>query len=456
LIQYRLYSNLKTLIKPLISLFFLIALLFFLRPFALQAQENTTPPESGFKDESSFITGSTFGSRGNEKGFFRYPVGIAFDSEGNLFIADWGNKRVQCFDANFKNILTIDANLDGPCGIAIDSRNYLYVSEIRNNRISKFDLKGNLIDTMGSYGKGEGKFREPRGIAVDKADNLYVSDSKNRRIQKFDKTGKFITKFVYRYKRADYEKPRWTACDERSNVYAVYPDVNRIVKFDQEGNLLFDMGSKGDIPGLFNEPRCISIDGDSNFYVSDYNNNRIQKFSSAGDILEIIGLPAQAGTESAPGCLNRPEGTCFDKFGRLFVCDAEHDRIQIFDLKPQLLYRNEARINLNSGNRKEAVNSYLKLKALLPKDTESSEFLKKTYLMDAKDLEFDKKYDDAAEIYRKMVQLGLYSKDDLAEELKKLKFLKYKWIIYSLSASLVIFFIFAVIIINTGKKNKEN
>lgn len=415
------------------------------------------PPREQFEKkipDPSFITGPVFGARGVENGFFKYPTGMAFDNQGNLWIADWGNKRVQAFNPDKKSIIVIDINLDGPCGIAIDSRNYLYVSEIRNNRISKFDLKGNFIDIIGSYGKGIGKFREPRGIAVDNLDNLYVSDTKNRRIQKFDKKGKFVTKFVYRYKRADFEKPRWVACDSFGNVYTVYPDVNRIVKFDKDGNLLFDFGSSGNLGGQFNQPRAINVDANDNFYVSDYKQDRIQKFTSSGDFVEIIGLKAKPGALNDLGCLSRPEGVCFDKLGRLYVADAEHDRIQIFNLKPEILYRNEAQLNLRAGKRKEAVDSYLKLKALLPEDTEAADFLKKTYLIDAKSHEVNKKYDDATDTYKKMVQLGLYSKKDYEKELKKLKFLKYKWIIYSLSASLILFLIIAVIIINTGRKKE--
>ncbi len=43
---------------------------------------------------------SQFGSLGSGNGQFRYPVGIAFDSTGNIYIADSGNNRVQKFDSN--------------------------------------------------------------------------------------------------------------------------------------------------------------------------------------------------------------------------------------------------------------------------------------------------------------------------------------------------------------------
>ncbi|MGB4478130.1 MAG: hypothetical protein WBI30_04450, partial [Candidatus Methanoculleus thermohydrogenotrophicum] len=59
------------------------------------------------------------------------------------------------------------------------------MADRENHRIQKFDSSGNFLTTLGSYGKGDGEFRNPSGVAVDAAGNVYVADRGNGRIQKF-------------------------------------------------------------------------------------------------------------------------------------------------------------------------------------------------------------------------------------------------------------------------------
>ena len=68
-----------------------------------------------------------------------------------------------------------------------------YVSEF--HFIKKFDREGNLVDSWGTVGSGDGQFLHAHGITVDLQDNVYVSDGENCNIQKFDSYGNFITKW---------------------------------------------------------------------------------------------------------------------------------------------------------------------------------------------------------------------------------------------------------------------
>jgi DNA-binding beta-propeller fold protein YncE len=77
-------------------------------------------------------------------------------------------------------------------GVAIDSLDNVYVVDQDNFKIVKFTNDGKFITKWGSYGCGDGQFREHHGIAVDSHDNIYVVDSQNERIQKFTSDGKFI------------------------------------------------------------------------------------------------------------------------------------------------------------------------------------------------------------------------------------------------------------------------
>lgn len=68
----------------------------------------------------------------------------------------------------------------------------LIVTDTDNHRFCQFDRRGKLLQSTGSFGKGDGQFNRPFGVAVDKEGCIYVTDIKNLRVQVFDKNGKFI------------------------------------------------------------------------------------------------------------------------------------------------------------------------------------------------------------------------------------------------------------------------
>jgi DNA-binding beta-propeller fold protein YncE len=86
----------------------------------------------------------SFGREGSKGGEFHHPSGLAFDSKGRLYVADWGNHRIQVFTAN-----------------------------------------GQFLTTFGKQGKGEGNFLRPTDLDIDDKDRLYVVDSGNHRVQIF-------------------------------------------------------------------------------------------------------------------------------------------------------------------------------------------------------------------------------------------------------------------------------
>ena len=134
-------------------------------------------------------------------GQFDFPVGVAVDAAGNIYVADTGNDRIQKFvsggafitkwGANGEN----DGEFKGPQGMAIDGSGNLYVVDWANHRIQKFDLDGNFLGKWGSQGSGDGQFDFPQDVAVDADGNVYVTDSDNNRVQKFDSSGNFLTKW---------------------------------------------------------------------------------------------------------------------------------------------------------------------------------------------------------------------------------------------------------------------
>jgi DNA-binding beta-propeller fold protein YncE len=215
------------------------------------------------------------------------PYRVAVDSEGNVYVADTGNFRIQKFDTD-GNFLTQWGSYGtgkgyfrSPWGVAVDSVGYVYVADTGNNRIQKFDTDGNFLIQWGRYGRGEGQFRSPYGVAVDSEGNVYAADTYNFRIQKFDTDGALLTQW-----RVD-GSPWGVAVDSAGNVYVTDVSHHHIQKFDTDGNFLTQWGSNGWGEGQFCCPYGVAVDSVGCVYVADTYNYRIQKFGNPSIDVDI-------------------------------------------------------------------------------------------------------------------------------------------------------------------------
>ena len=133
---------------------------------------------------------------------FRYPLGIAVDVFGNLYVADNENTRIRKITpegvvstlagssmAGFADGIGDEAQFSNPIGITVDASGNLYVTD--GNRIRKITSAGAVTTIAGDRTWGfadgvgtEARFLMPHGIAVDASGNLYVADEGNKRIRK--------------------------------------------------------------------------------------------------------------------------------------------------------------------------------------------------------------------------------------------------------------------------------
>lgn len=149
-----------------------------------------------------FFSNGTFvkswGSLGSEPGQFNLIVSINIGNDGNIIANDRGNNYVQKFDPDGKLLLRFGSTGSGDGQfsevehMATDKFNNIYVNDPQTGpegsgqpRVQKFDENGNFITKWGSYGKGEGQFKDPEHLAVDSEGNVYVSDRSNNNIQVF-------------------------------------------------------------------------------------------------------------------------------------------------------------------------------------------------------------------------------------------------------------------------------
>jgi sugar lactone lactonase YvrE len=122
-------------------------------------------------------------------GDFANPTNVAVDKDGNVYVSDTLNDRVEIFDADGQFISTFGKNCDGPgCfqrpkGIAIDSDGHVWVADAVQARVQIFDKNGRLLAYLGQYGKFPGQFSSLAGITIDKQNRVFISDQQPGRIQ---------------------------------------------------------------------------------------------------------------------------------------------------------------------------------------------------------------------------------------------------------------------------------
>ena len=140
----------------------------------------------------------SWGSRGVGDGQFQHPNEVAYHPSGFLVVSDSNNDRVQMFLPSGAFVAAVtpkgcaladqvrclkDPPLDYPDEIAFDSNGNVYIVDPNNHRIQILSPTGEALLVWGSVGQGQGEFTWPSGIAIDANDRIYVAD--RHRVQKF-------------------------------------------------------------------------------------------------------------------------------------------------------------------------------------------------------------------------------------------------------------------------------
>jgi len=124
-------------------------------------------------------------------GDFAAPTNAAVDADGNLYVADTLNNRVEIFDADGKFDSEFGKAGDGPGyfarpkGIAIDADGHVWVADAMQDRVQGFTKEGRLLIWMGGHGLLPGQFRALAGLAIDKNNRIFTSEQFPGRVQMF-------------------------------------------------------------------------------------------------------------------------------------------------------------------------------------------------------------------------------------------------------------------------------
>jgi DNA-binding beta-propeller fold protein YncE len=124
-------------------------------------------------------------------GELKYPMAVALDRTGIVYVLDGRRKRVVVYDVDGRYLRSFRLTSDAPAaplkplGIAVDAEGRMLVTDEASSNVLVYDNKGTLVLTWGKTGRLVGDFWLPAGIFIDDRDMIYVADQMNSRVQEF-------------------------------------------------------------------------------------------------------------------------------------------------------------------------------------------------------------------------------------------------------------------------------
>ena len=274
------------------------------------------------------------------------PAGVALDSSNDIYVADFGNKRIRKVTGS--TITTVAgtsigdggpataAFLNFPEGVAVDSANNLVVADFGNSEAREFTLGG----AIAAFGQLNGT---PIGVAADASGNFFVTDNEPL-VLEISKAG--VTSIIAGDSQPGYSgdkgpatsamisSPTGVAVDTSDNVYFTDYSNHKIRKVTSSTGVITTIagdgtaaysGDSGPALSAGMDPFDVALDSQGNLYVADFLNSRVRKITPAGIITTVAGNGAPGysgdGGPAMAAKLNAPSGVAVDYSGNLYIAD---------------------------------------------------------------------------------------------------------------------------------------
>lgn len=235
---------------------------------------------------------------------FLFAQSVKVDAQDNIWIVDRGSNMVIKFDPAGRIAMTLSRkpesvnlagtrgagggraiagdNFNRPTDVAWDSAGDIFVADgYGNSRVVKLDKHGKYLQSWGSKGTGPGQFDTPHSLAVDRQNNVYVADPGNKRIQVFDNDGTFKNQF-------SNTAASWAICISPGSHQYLYssnsnlPDSmenGEIYKMELDGTVVGKFGRAGKLLKEFGTVNEIDCRNPNVLEVGELTNWRVQKLS---------------------------------------------------------------------------------------------------------------------------------------------------------------------------------
>jgi uncharacterized protein (TIGR03437 family) len=292
-----------------------------------------TPPGPGF---IPFAGGKAGGDGPAIFAALGYVQSIAFDAQGNLYIADASAFLVRkvstsgvittvagngAYGFSGDGGLATSAQIGSPNGLAVDAGGNLYIADV-NGRIRRVSTSG-IITTFA--GNGDLQTLWPGQIAIDSQGNLYVASQDQSNVRKIDPHG-VITPFAA-------VTAFGVAVDAKGNV--LIDGAGSVEKVTPDGKISSFTGLGGFLGG------SLAVGPDGKVALADYATNRIIQFTADGTAMRVIagtgatGFSEGCGTAGEPlkkiatnAQFNEPQAVAVDASGAVYVADSGNQRVR--------------------------------------------------------------------------------------------------------------------------------
>lgn len=320
-------------------------------PDALPQTQGPTATPLGWKAQLQWVAGS--GVRGAVDGRaadarFADPYGLAIDPHGALYIADGGdNNRIRRLLDNgsvqtvaggqegFADGVDAAAEFNTPSGIAFDTAGNLYIADTGNHAIRKRTPQG-VVTTLagdGSAGFRDGaaaqaRFNGPIGVAVDAQGRVYVADTYNDRIRVIAPDGQVSTLAGGALPgmadgvgdQARFDTPTDLKVDAHGVVWVADMRNDAIRRIAPDGSVSTLIGGDpADLSPLLHRPMTLALTHDGVLYVGDAS-GRVLQVTRTGHVVTMSG-------EDVMQRMSRPAGIAVDAQGAVYVSDAGSARV---------------------------------------------------------------------------------------------------------------------------------
>lgn len=296
---------------------------------------------------------------------FRWPYGVAADAAGNLFVADAFNHKIRRV-APDGTVTTFagsgtDGAADGPAasasfsypfGVAVDTAGVVYVADWGNHSVRRITADGQVSTLAGNGTAGSSNgtgaaasFNGPFGIAVDSAGMLYVADTNNNLIRRVSAAGSVTTLAGTGAQGADngagsvasFRTPQHLTVDAGGNVYVADTGNHMIRHISSSGvvSTLAGSGAAGADNGAaatasFRGPAGIGVDASGTVFVADSDNNLIRRITTTGQVSTLAGSATAALTDgiNAAAAFNSPRSIVVGADGNLVMADGRNHSLR--------------------------------------------------------------------------------------------------------------------------------
>jgi hypothetical protein len=311
------------------------------------------------------------------------PYGITLDSGGNLYIADFSNRRVRKVDTS--GLITTfagtgvsgysgdggpatEATLSGPTDVWMDPNDRLYISDYLTSAVRRVDPSGIITTVAGNgirgfFGDGgpatSAWLSLPFGVIADSSNNLIVLDSGNYRVRRVDATQTINTIAGNGVNSnsgnggpatdASLYQPVGITADSSGNIYvsgrgatlAPWSLDHTVRKIDPSGIItlvagISDTGDGGLASEAVVDPYGIRFGRGSqlnHLYIADRRNNQIRRVNTATGIISLVAGSGASGFGGDNGSatiaqLRAPRGVTSDTNGNVWIADTDNNRIR--------------------------------------------------------------------------------------------------------------------------------